>query len=172
MVDSAGDRKLVVNADLNGSIGNAGWNALDTIERRQLLEHLVKGDNAANNKKRKETITRVRYHDSLMSKGERPPEKERFTFEEAVTTWGNDKGAELYDLYQFKWDLTPAVESIKVMPETQAKQVLDTVGDKLSDITLSSEGKTKLMVYHASLDKARTESMFAKILSNGGLRTN
>lgn len=85
---SAGDRELVVNEDVSKHIGLNGWNELDTMERRSLLNELVREDNATNSKRRRELVAKLRTHDSLFHQGIMPNDVDTVTLDELTNVFG------------------------------------------------------------------------------------
>ncbi|MBY7649991.1 MAG: hypothetical protein C4617_05885 [Candidatus Liberibacter europaeus] len=159
LADSSGDNVLSVADDISGSINDPAWNNLDTIERRQLLEHLINGDNAYNSKLRSIISTKARNIDVALNQGRKPKEEELITLADYMKGYGAERGRELFDLQQFKFDMADAVSHIRLMPETEAKEFLHKVADYASDSSNSIETTNKVAKYYQMLNKAHTDSM-------------
>ncbi|KJZ81584.1 hypothetical protein AP064_05535 [Candidatus Liberibacter solanacearum] len=157
--ESAGDKELSVADDLKGSIDDAAWDKLDTIERRHLLEHLTGGDNKANNKRKREFIADAKRSEALLDKGIVHPDVYKLTAERAMDALGSDKGVELYDLIDFKIKSAPSVSAIKTMTTTEAETFLAEVHSKGIELGNSPDYMYRYKLYYDHLAKAHKESM-------------
>lgn len=161
LADSSGEKEIIVADDLSGSIEDAAWGALDPQERRQLIEHLISKDNVANAKFRRELTSTLRNHEVLFQQGKTPSieEMNKVDLDSCMRVFGNERGLELYNLYQLKRQMSPQVAKIKTMSATEAREFLEKVAEYGANSTLSAEAMVKHNQYHQLLVKAHTDSM-------------
>ncbi|WP_407041727.1 hypothetical protein [Candidatus Liberibacter solanacearum] len=157
--ESAGDKELSVANDLSGSINDAAWDNLETTERRQLLEHLVRGDNAANTKRKTEVIKEAKYIEALLDKGTVHPDAHKMTSERAIDAFGVDKGIEFKNLIDFKIESAPAVARIKTMTTPEAESFLEQLKSKITETGNSPDYMLRYSKFYDHLAKAHKESM-------------
>ncbi|WP_152414446.1 hypothetical protein [Candidatus Liberibacter americanus] len=155
LVESSGTREIQVEDDQN--IKLEGWNNLDPTERRALLNHLVSEDNKANSKKRTDMNAVIKTRDSMYKQGKRPDEK--LSLEDLTNIYGVEKGFEIRDLDEFKYNITPDVAKVRLMNETDYAHFKEKANSDIVNADLSVGGLFKAQTYLNDIDKAHINSM-------------
>ncbi|QOI69848.1 putative lysin [Liberibacter phage P-PA19-1] len=163
ILENSREQTLTVAEELKGSRGCLGWKELNNDKRRAILAELVKGDNAANVKRKRELGRYVKDIETRLDKGERPPEIEGEGLEillaKLMETYGVDAGYEAHQRLKFKSDIAPAVSQIKTMTPSDADSFFEILNSEINSLAPHSLNQRNLIDKYEKLHKARTTSI-------------